>query len=610
MMDAQTFVETIFSWGLYAGAAMAIGLFILATIYRAMGNENYKRAYLASLIALILAVSGWDAVKQLVGTVDTSLFPEEWMIYAIAGVSFVASVIYFSLGKIEEGKWQLFATVLCIVSISLFSTLADMAGSGSDMWSGQGYIVYITTKDSYIKPGDTATFKVIADSPKPPYEFVIDYGDGVVEQYSSSSNSIEVTHTYESEGSYAVVATVTDGDGITGVGYAGVGVSPGYSLPFPFGAIVDFVQNTLFSSLGGMINTPIQMLYYAPYFRISDDNMYYQWYKSVTTIAMGVLGVYLLLRFAYSAMHGEDPGKEIVVALKDAIVVVILMVLAPYIYNISAGVLNSITSISASQIDLGWVYGGLAGLATLGMVIGYFTPGFADLAAFAVVACLITLIMGMLRYWIIYSMIVASPILLVSYLHPAFKRVVGHYLTLLSGLLLAGPITAIGLAMITNSLKNSDIAGLVAYMLSAPIVSGLFPWLIGIMISGNIVGGAPMLAGLGARAVGRAAMLSGSSAAVGVAAGATASVAGRAGAGTVRVTNGSVGGAGGVGTTTTTVTSNVLSRAQIQSVGSAPLPPSSAFPRGSSAIVSRGAGGLPDVGYAPSTRATLAVREQ
>jgi len=81
MMDAQTFVETIFSWGLYLGAALGIGLFILATIYRAIGNENYKRAYLASLIALILAVSGWDAVKQLAGTVDASIFPHYSALY-------------------------------------------------------------------------------------------------------------------------------------------------------------------------------------------------------------------------------------------------------------------------------------------------------------------------------------------------------------------------------------------------------------------------------------------------------------------------------------------------------------------------------------------------
>lgn len=619
MMDAQTFVETIFSWGLYLGAALGIGLFILATIYRAIGNENYKRAYLASLVALILAVSGWEAVKQLAGTVDTSIFPEDWMIYAIAGVSFVAAVINFGLGKVEEGKWQLFATVLCIVTVSLFSTLADMAGSGGDVWSGEGYIVYITTKDSYIKPGDTATFKIVADSPSSPYSFVIDYGDGVVEEYSSSSNSIEVTHTYEAEGSYAVVATVTDGDGITGVGYAGVGVSEGYSLPWPFDFIVGFVQNTLFSTLGGMINTPIQMLYYAPYFRISDDNLYYQWYKAVTTIAMSVLGIYLLFRFAYSAMHGEDPGKEIVVALKDAIVVVILMVLAPYVYNISAGVLNSVTSISASQIDLGWVYAGLAGLATTGMIIGYFSPGFADLAAFAVIACLITLIMGMLRYWIIYSMIVASPILLVSYLHPGFRKVVGHYLTLLSGLLLAGPITAIGLAMITNSLKESGIAGLMAYMLSAPIVSGLFPWMVGIMISGNIVGGAPMLAGIGSRALGRVGMLSGGAggAAAGVAVGAGAGAGAGMGPATMRVTNGGIGGAPPApspGTGTTTITSGALSRARDVIISSPSEGPGSSS-GGSSIVVSppsppATSSLVSGVEQTPSARATAHVREQ
>ncbi len=54
--------------------------------------------------------------------------------------------------------------------------------------------------------------------------------------------------------------------------------------------------------------------------------------------------------------------------------------------------------------------------------------------------------MGLLRYWMILAMVVVSPILLVSYLHPAFKKAVDHYLTLLSGLLLAGPITAAGLA--------------------------------------------------------------------------------------------------------------------------------------------------------------------
>lgn len=625
MMDAQTFVETIFSWGLYIGAALGIGLFILATIYRAIGNENYKRAYLASLIALILAVSGWDAVKQLAGTVDASIFPEEWMIYAVAGVSFVAAVINFGLGRVEEGKWQLFATAFCIIAIALFSSLADMVSSGEKIWSGGGYIVYVATKDSYVSPGEEVELIITADSPVPPYTFVVEYGDGVTEQYSSDSKSITVKHTYNAEGSYAVVVTVTDGDGIVGQGYAGIGVSKGYTMPWPFGYIVEVVQGTMFSTLGGIINTPIQMLYYAPYFRISDDNMYYQWYQTITTVAMSTLGIYLLLRFAYSAMHGEDPGKEIIVALKDAIVVVILMVLAPYVYNISVQVLNAVTSVSASQIDLGWVYAGIAMLATSGMVLSYFSPGFGDLAAFAVIACLITLIMGMLRYWIIYSMIVASPILLVSYLHPAFRKAVSHFLNLLSGLLLAGPITAIGLAMITNSLKESGIAGLMAYMLSAPIVSGLFPWMIGIMISGNVVGGAPMLAGIGARALGRVGILSGTGGAAGaVGAGAVAGAVAGTGPSTMRVTGGGVRGAGVIaggapapsagGTSTTTVTSGAMSRAK-EIVMSSPSEGLGSPSGGSSIVVPPPQPPsidslVSDTGYAPSARATASIRRQ
>jgi hypothetical protein len=553
MMDAQTFVETIFSWGLYLGGAMAIGLFIIATIYRAYGDERYKKAYVGSLAALILSTAGWSAVETLVGTLDSSLFPEDWMIYAIVGVSFVAAVLFFATGKVEEGKWQLFAAVMCVVAIALFTSLTNVVSeSGEVLFTTEGYIVYVTSPDGYIRPGDTATFFIRADSPYSPYEYVIDYGDGTIEEYSSSSSYLEVTHTYDTEGAYSVQVTVTDGKGVKGVGYAGVGVDEGFTAPWPLDWMFSAVQNNILSVFGGMVNTPIQMLYYAPYFRMTDENPYYLWYKNIVTVAMAVLGIYLLFRFAHASLMGDDPGKETIMAFKDAIVVVILMVLGPYIYNISVGVLNSICGVVASHIELGWVYSGIAGLAMTGILLSYLSPGFGDLAAFAVIGCIITAIMGLLRYWMILAMVVVSPILLVSYLHPAFKKAVGHYLTLLSGLLLAGPITAAGLAMVTISLKESGVLGLITYMLSAPIVAGLFPWIAGTMISGNVVGGAPIMTALVGRAAGRTAIMT---AARGGGAAAVAAPGGqvvRVGGGGATVGSGGFGGgfSGGRGTVT------------------------------------------------------------
>ncbi len=61
--------------------------------------------------------------------------------------------------------------------------------------------------------------------------------------------------------------------------------------------------------------------------------------------------------------------------------------------------------------------------------------------------------------------------------------------------------------MVTISLKESGVLGLITYMLSAPIVAGLFPWIAGTMISGNVVGGASIMTALVGRAAGRAAIM-------------------------------------------------------------------------------------------------------
>jgi carbon starvation protein len=489
MIDAETLANTFLNWGLYGGVAIATITFISATVLRAIGDNRYKRLFLGSLVALILSSGGWSLVTTLLdGNVDNSIIPYEWVFYALAGLSFVVSVIYFALGRVEEGLWQMGATFLVAFAVLFIPALTGITGVEITA-GGEQFIVYVTTIPSVIKPNEEVKFTISFDNSNPPFTVYIDYGDGYFEEKVISDTSTEFIHRYTSEGGYAVKVTVQDSKDSFGVGYAGVSVSTQETLSWPWNAITNAISSAVAPLMGGLLGIPLQMLYLSPYLPVDEGNVYYSWYQSLTAISIGALAIYIVFRVIYGIVREEDVGMEIINTLKDALIVIVIIVIAPYIYNITASIVNSASGVAVSRIDLGWMYAGIISLVSIGVALSYFSPAVGNIASFAFIGAIGTLVMGMIRYWLIMSMIIATPIIAISFLHPAFRRVVGFYLTVLSGLVLAGPITALALALISDSMKTAGIAGLIAYYISSPITVALIPWTIGVGASGNLVGG-------------------------------------------------------------------------------------------------------------------------
>ncbi|MEM1696933.1 MAG: hypothetical protein QXQ90_10120 [Desulfurococcaceae archaeon] len=120
----------------------------------------------------------------------------------------------------------------------------------------------------------------------------------------------------------------------------------------------------------------------------------------------------------------------------------------------------------------------------LGVVIGYFVPFVANYAAFMAVTLFLASVAVYVRYVLITTLVAASPLLAVAYLHPGLRGMVKHLTTLLAGLMLAGPIAAVFLVVLSRVVPGQDVVFGILY----PLIVGALPSILGVFGAGAVGG--------------------------------------------------------------------------------------------------------------------------
>ncbi len=487
-MDVVSLVFNLECWILYGSVIVAILLMVYSILLKKSGDENANKYFLSGLAAILIGCSGGTLLDAFIGS--STFYPlavGDWIYYALIGACFVSAVVYFAVGKFEKGIWHLGATFLLIMFLLLIPVIIQETGIDPGMINIGGLIVNVEAEPGHVIANEETTIKVTIKDDYYSWKVRIDFGDGSVGEYTTNSNVFTVKHAYAKEGSYGISVKVQRIDQpVIGVGFTAVVVhKPIPIFGWIFARANDLLDKAL-NQLSSFLNFPVAMIYLLPMLEPGTDA--YNLYEKIVGISLIVFILYLIFGIVHNIFTREAIDFAVVDSLKEAVYVLVIIFLAPYLYNLSAGILNAIGSLVADKIDLTPIYAGLVGYIALAILSGYFVPYVSDLLSNITTAMLIASAMCIAKYWLVLALVVASPILAVSYLHPAFRGAVRFYLGILTGLMLAGPIAAIMLALVSMWLKSLGPNGYILYVLASPIMLVLFPVAIGMSLSGNIMG--------------------------------------------------------------------------------------------------------------------------
>ncbi|MEM1842228.1 MAG: PKD domain-containing protein [Ignisphaera sp.] len=476
----------LISWGLWIAFAFGLGSFIYGIILKILGKEG-DRFVLGGFSAILLVVFGWGLIYTLYGGVTPPL-PYGWMLYAIAGVMLVSAAVYLALGRMTEGGWSLVGALL-VVGIGLF---AASIATGVEIGPGGTVSVTVVASTTMLKNNEELKLTVIPAGGEPPYTVTVDWGDDSRPSQDSTSTSITFTKKYtlprnEPAGSYTIKVDVVDARGRTGFNVLAVTVQNQDYCPlgWPFNFFCDFYKRV--SAVLPTID--LQKLVECPLFPESGE--LYDLYRYILTVSMTGLGLFLAFNLVWSVVGREDVAGGLVQSIKDAVVVIALALLAPYVYNATAQILNTISYSLIGRINLGWVFAGIFLQIVLGVVIGYFVPFVANYAAFMAITLFLASVTVYVRYVLIITLVAASPLLAVAYLHPGLRGMVKHMVNLLAGLMIAGPIAAVFLVVLNKVVPGQDIVFGILY----PLIVGTLPSILGVFGAGAVGGVAGALKG-------------------------------------------------------------------------------------------------------------------
>jgi hypothetical protein len=311
-----------------------------------------------------------------------------------------------------------------------------------------------------LNTGDTLYLGVMVPNANSNLCIGVDWGDGSAEVWCEmpANRWLTFSHSYGIPGDQPAMSfmiRVNATEVATGrAGYNALGVivmNPSYCpLGFPWKVFCGFGRWVAqIPIIGGALTMDFQKLVMNPEFPLTPGNFIYDTYANMMNLAL--LGFSLVLAFsiAWSATMSETP-RAVIASIKDAVVAVVLALLAPYIYNATASVINTVTT---GFVGYGYMVQGIA-VATyaiafgLAAALGYFVPFLSNVASLTAILMLIGNVIVTARWAIILAVVASSPLLALAYIHPGLRGAVRHAIGLLAGLMLAGPIAAVALAIL------------------------------------------------------------------------------------------------------------------------------------------------------------------
>jgi len=447
-------------------------------VLKVLGREGYERLLAGSLASMLILAFGWGLVQALYGGVAPGL-PYGWVFYAVSGILLVLSAIYLAIGR-AEGVSHLVAGLL-VVGLGFFAT---SLATGVNIGAGGTISVTAIPSATTLNNGGTLNLTVIPEGGEPPYNVTVSWGDGTNSTGVVGGNaSISFTHSYSIPGntpasSFSIRVDVVDSKGRSGWNILAVVVENQDYCPvgWPFGFLC-----TLYRAVTTILPAvDVQKLVENPIFPTSNDDPVYGLYQMILNVSMAALGLFLAFDIIWRSVN--EGVLSIADSLKDAVVVVSMALLAPYVYNATAQALNTVSFQLIGQIDISWVLAWIFLQLALGVVLGYFIPFLANYAVFLAVTLFLASVVVYVRYILITTLVAASPLIAVAYLHPALRGAVRHVVGLLAGLMLAGPIAAVFMVVMNLVVPGKNITFGILY----PLIVGVLPSVLGVFGAGLV----------------------------------------------------------------------------------------------------------------------------
>lgn len=472
------YVWELLSWGLWASCVLCLGSLLLGVVSFIWGDFRRGRVLVSGgLLGLLVLVFGWGLVSALYPAPPP--IPYSWALYVLSGVALVLSAAYLSLGRFEEGSKHLIGALL-IVGLGFFT--ASVAG-GVELGPAGSLTVSLYPSSTYLQSGETLTLGVsVSGTTGDSVTIIIDWGDEVVEQHTINPDTIySYNHTYvisNTTTTFPLTVRATDPSGLEGynvVSISVVNLGATCSIPWPF----DFLCGLVSAVKMVVPGLDLGKLTSAPVFPTNPNSELYQLYQWILEVSVSLVGFFLALRIAWGFVWG-DSGKELIESFKEATIVIVLSFLAPHVYNATIHVLNHVSLTMVSGLDIGPVLALVFTYPLIGVILGYFLPTLAMVGAFIIVVLIVTSAVVYVRYWLILTLITTSPLIAVSWMHPALRRPATHLLTLLAGLILAGPIAAVFVRVIYVMTPVKEVT----FSLVFPILVGIIPSVLGVLGAG------------------------------------------------------------------------------------------------------------------------------
>jgi carbon starvation protein len=490
-------VWDIVSWILWLATASGVAAILTGVALSAVGRVERGRLLTSGgLAAVLLAVFSWGLLTSLYPTPPTTEY--SWTLYALAGATLGVAGVYLALGRFEEGVSGAVAALL-VVGVGV---LAGVLASGLHQGAVGALTVNLQPSTTSLQPGQELALGVAVYGTRNPVRLNVSWGDGTYTMDTVEPGRLySYSHSYsipssEPAATYSILVEAVDAQdpGVWGRNAVAVVVqNQGYCpLGWPFSTLCGLYRLVSYA----IPALDLQKLVACPLLPADPADPVYGVYQLVLQVAVGGLGLFLAFAVVWSAV-----SRESVVALpeslRDAVVAVALALLAPYAYNATAQVLNLISYQLIARVDVGWVLAWILLQVALGVVLGYFVPFAANYAAFLAVSLFLASVAVYVRYVLILALATASPLLAVAWLHPGLRGAVRHAVSLLAGLMLAGPLAAVFLVVLNAVVPGRDVV----FGLLFPLIVGVLPTVLGALggagilthTAGAVVGGVRQL---------------------------------------------------------------------------------------------------------------------
>jgi carbon starvation protein len=457
---------------------------------------TFGQTILLSVIGVLGGWSEWSAQAEQV----TRYPGAGTLVYVLAFTLLLLAAVNLARGRVEEGGWMIVGSVLALALV----VFAAQAFNTTVMAYGGGpLLVEARTDKAFYKPGEQVFLYVTVRASGLAVSTVdlhVDWGDGTTTEKTEVPVGREVLVCYREgvdlygipycegktyglrsgeEASFytiGVKATAQAGESqLTGSTYVTVYVRELPGLAFPFSVLGGFISWLLNLLTGGTLDPT--RLFYAPVFRL--DGPEGEWYRTVLTASVALLPVFILFRIAPGLAY--DPGRAVVDGFRDAAFAVIAMILIPHAYNVTAGALNTFTEMlmgPAGATIVSQMAGTATAWAIVFMVVSLVSPGVGFLGTLILITVLMVSALAALRWFVILSVVSASPFLVLAWLHPYLRGGVDTLKGLVGAMLVAGPVAAMFTLLFSKVILGDNP---VQQILSSFMLSWLGVFIVGLL---------------------------------------------------------------------------------------------------------------------------------